>query len=1290
VAAFKILFRRARTLLWTAFSILVILAAVLVGIGKLLMPYSERYQPHLEAWLSEEFGRPVELDSFTGEWTAFGPRLSLQGMNLLPAGQTTPDHPDYVEAAVAIEAAALDIKPLNALLPGRPLYNFRVIGADFELRRTDAGRFELSGFGVTQRGGENQGSALKELARVGEVVLQDSSLVYQDEKFGVLLGFSGIGGWLRLKGDELAIEFQASFHDPRSGMVYGDIDATALMTLDGDQKVLDLAWQASAKELMLAAFQGRLPQNPFLPLTGWLNAELWGEWSRSSGHLVKGVTDLRDARLANEYQDLQLDRVNTRFRWQLADKGNWNLHLADFLFDDGSHPWTAPRISMARNTSEGLGLWISADQLPLEVPLNLARDVMLVYQTVWPAFLPRRASGNVSGLDLVLDENWGLKLARGSVKQASVLDWDRWPDLQGLDAEVALRSGSGRLSISGTAVAVDWPGMFRDSLSFTIPSCNVDLNWGQQWQVGFSNCSLHNGDIAAEAEIVISGDDGKPAVDVNAAITRGDIASLGAYWPEAILKENVKGWLRRGLLSGEIVNGRLQINGDMDDWPFRHGKGRFEAVAKVANGRIDYFEGWPQAGSLTATAHFLGAAMDIRGDVGDIGGVSVRSVTAGIADLKTPVLTVGYSAESELPKFLAFLQQTPLNDQIKVDLSDFSFAGVARTTGNLIVPLGSSPGELALDGKVDLPGGYFSDPGTGVTLDGIVGELHYDEKGFTGIGLESRFRGHPAKLDIAAGVDLEEKFRADLSGVFGVREVIPEFLLESYAELARVDGNCRWDVSLLVAPGVDSDETETLLTVKSELIGVELALPAPLNKRAGDHWPLELRFPLSGQSRLLDVEFKNRATLRFDLPENLESPRSAVIRLGTGLPAMAPDGYIRIDGSSQNIDLDGWIDVIVEGAMQGQGMGGLELEKGSISAQNLLFLDRNFDDVNLDFNVVESDISAEFSAEAIMGKVRFTSGESGMSSLSAEFERLALGDPVTSGMDMESNPADLPALHLYAKSFQYAGVELGETRIEAYPTANGFHFEKVDASSDQLSVQASGDWSLDEEGQRSDFDIHMASESLGEFLQSMDISSSIEGGQTLVDFNAWWPGSPATFALSRLNGEVVFSVVDGNITNASSGTGRLLGLLSIQALPKRLSLDFRDVFDSGFSFDEATGTFMMENGRARTDDLLLKSSSASISVSGSTNLVDQQYDQLLTIRPGLGNTLPIIGALAAGPPGAAAGLALQGLLHSQLGEATQVQYTITGDWDNPDFEAVDVKRVESETLPGSKENSDSS
>jgi uncharacterized protein (TIGR02099 family) len=1280
MTALKTIFRRTKTLLWTAFSILVILAAVVVGIGKLMMPYSDRYQPRLEAWLSEEFGRPIVLEGFRGEWTAYGPRLSLQGMKLMPVQSGALDGSQSSEEEVVIDSAALDIKPLNALIPGRPLYNFRVIGADFELRHTPEGRLELSGFGVSGRGGETRGSALGELARVGEVILQDSSLVYQDEKYGILLGFSDIQGRLRLEGDELSTEVQANFFDARGGLVYGEVETTLLLTLDEDQKMVDLAWQATARELMLAAFQGRLPRNPFLPLTGWLNAEMWGEWSRPGGHRVKGVTDLRDARLVNEYQDLRLDRINSRMQWQFMGKGKWNLHLADFLFDDGERSWTAPRISMARDAAAGLGLWISADELPLGVPANLARDIMSIYDTDWPAFLPETAAGTVNDLDLVLDSAWRLERVEGKVTQASVLDWDRWPDLRGLDAQVSMRRGSGLLRLSGERVSADWPRMFREPLHFAMPSCNLDLRWGQGWQVGFDDCRLENDDLAVHGEVRISGDEGKPDVDVNVALTRGRIDRFGPYWPEAILKEGVKNWLRKGLRAGQLTAGRFQIFGDMDDWPFRTGKGRFEASAEFENGQIDYMEGWPVASDLQGSVRFVGAAMDLHGRVGDIGGLSAKTVGASIADMKKAVLRVDYSADSDLPRFLAFLQQTPLHEQIGVDLSEFIFAGAAQTEGALVVPLGSAATDLVLGGLLKIPDGSFSDPVSDITLEGVSGELHYDERGFIGSALDSRFRGHPALLDLVAGVDREEKFRADLEGVFGVRDVIPAFLLESYSELAQVDGDCFWTASLIVAPGPDTDETEAVLQVESGLVGVELDLPAPFHKPAGEHWPLVFRYPFTGPSQVLDVEFANRATLRFDLSGDADSPRSSVIRLGDGLPAMPPDGLIRIEGKSDVIDLDGWIDIIIDGALEGRGMGGLDLEKGSLDAGRLLFLDRYFDDVSMEFDVVDTDIRARFAAEDIDGKVRYTTGGSGTSSLSAEFERLALADPVSNGLGMETDPADLPALHLYARSFLYSGVELGETRIEAYPTAQGFHFEKVDAASEQLSVLASGDWSLGEQGQRSDFEIHMASESLGEFLQTMDISSSMEGGQTMVDFSAWWPGSPATFALSRLNGQIEFSVVGGNITNASAGSGRLLGLLSIQALPKRLSLDFRDVFDSGFSFDEAAGTFVLENGTATTDDMLLKSSAAKISVSGSTDLVNQQYNQLLTIRPGLGNTLPIIGALAAGPVGVAAGLALQGLLHKQLGEATQVQYTIIGDWDDPVIEAVDVERVKTESL----------
>jgi len=1281
MTALKKFFRQAKTLLWTAFSILVIMAAVGVGIGKLLMPYSERYQPRLEAWLSTEFGRPIVLESFTGEWTAFGPRLSLQGMRLLPA--TSGEADEYLGGlqSVAIESAALDVKPLNLLVPGRPLYNFRVIGADFELRRTVDNRLELSGFGVSDRSGESQGSALKELAKIGEVVLQDSSLVYQDEKSGILLGFSNIQGSLRLDGDELSAEIQAGFFDARSGLVYGDVDATLLLTLGEDQKIVDLKWQATAGDLMLAAFQGRLPSNPFLPLSGWLNAELWGEWSQSSGHQIKGVVDLKDARLVNDFQDLSIDHVNSRVRWQFAGKGKWSLHLADLSFDDGQHSWIAPRLTVTRDKAADVGLWISADELPLEFPLNLTRDIMSVYGTAWPKFLPVGMSGRVDDLDLILDARWKVVMAKGSISEAGVVGSDRWPELAGLEATVSLQRGSGLLLIRGNPVDMNWPRMFREPVQFTMPDCNMDLAWGNGWQVGFNDCKLENDDLAVQGDVRIFGDEGKPTVDVNAYFNRGNMGRLGPYWPESILNNGVKTWLRKGLISGELVSGRFQIYGDMDDWPFREGKGRFEALAEIENGHLNYQDNWPEARGLQATVRFLGAGMDLSGSINEIGGVAARAVSADIVDFKAPVLRVDYSADASLPEVLGFVEQTPLKESIEVDLSEFTFAGSTRTEGTLVVPLGKSPGKLTLVGELTMPDGHFFDPVSGITLEQISGQLNYDETGFSGSALDTRFRDHSGKLDLAAGVGREEKFRADLTGVFGVRDVVPAFILESYDELTQFDGECFWNASMVVSSKSEFDETRTLLTIESGLEGVELNLPDPLQKRAGERWPLKFSYPISGPRQVLDLELIGRATMRFDLTDQAKSPRSAAMRVGRGLPEMPPEGFIRLEGAAETLDLDGWIDVIIEGAIGGKGMGGLALEKGNLQAEEILFMDRYFDDVSMGFDVVDTDINAEFKAANIDGKVRFTQGASGLGSLFAEFERLELGEPVSSGLDMETDPADLPALHLYARSFRYSGVELGETRIEAYPTANGFHFEKVDASSEQLSVQASGDWSLTEQGQRSDFEINMASVSLGDFLNTLDISSAVQGGQTVVDFSAWWPGPPSAFALSRLNGQIEFRVVDGNIADASAGSGRLLGLLSIQALPKRLSLDFRDVFDTGFSFDEAAGTFRMENGTATTDDMLMKSSAANITIHGSTNLVEQEYDQLMTVRPGLGNTLPIIGVLAGGPIGAAAGLALQGLLQGQIGEATKVQYAITGPWDDPLFEPVEVERVEPVPVP---------
>jgi uncharacterized protein YhdP len=167
---------------------------------------------------------------------------------------------------------------------------------------------------------------------------------------------------------------------------------------------------------------------------------------------------------------------------------------------------------------------------------------------------------------------------------------------------------------------------------------------------------------------------------------------------------------------------------------------------------------------------------------------------------------------------------------------------------------------------------------------------------------------------------------------------------------------------------------------------------------------------------------------------------------------------------------------------------------------------------------------------------------------------------------------------------------------------------------------------------------------------------------------------------------MTFSVVGGRVLNADPGAGRVLGLLSVGALPRRLAFDFRDVFETGFSFDRAQGTLRLESGTAHTDDFLLESTAATLAIEGSSDLVRQEFDYRMTVRPGVSQALPVIGAIAAGPPGAAAGLALQGLLRDALGDATEARYSISGSWTDPVVERLEAPLASrSPTAPAAME-----
>jgi uncharacterized protein YhdP len=135
--------------------------------------------------------------------------------------------------------------------------------------------------------------------------------------------------------------------------------------------------------------------------------------------------------------------------------------------------------------------------------------------------------------------------------------------------------------------------------------------------------------------------------------------------------------------------------------------------------------------------------------------------------------------------------------------------------------------------------------------------------------------------------------------------------------------------------------------------------------------------------------------------------------------------------------------------------------------------------------------------------------------------------------------------------------------------------------------------------------------------------------------------------------------------------GKLLGVLSLQALPRRITLDFRDVFSEGFAFDTIAGTGRIQNGVLSTDNLKLAGAAAQVAIAGDVDLARETQRLTVRVQPTLsagvsaGAALlflanPIVGAAVG-----AGSLLAQKVLKDPIEQMFSYEYLVTGSWSDP-------------------------
>ncbi|MCH8263254.1 MAG: hypothetical protein IIA77_09485, partial [Proteobacteria bacterium] len=411
------------------------------------------------------------------------------------------------------------------------------------------------------------------------------------------------------------------------------------------------------------------------------------------------------------------------------------------------------------------------------------------------------------------------------------------------------------------------------------------------------------------------------------------------------------------------------------------------------------------------------------------------------------------------------------------------------------------------------------------------------------------------------------------------------------------------------------------------------------------------------------------------------------LSFGGGVPAVNVDNQLSITGNVDHLIASEWFDLIPE-TTNGKK---LKTKDKAVSldvhVDSLEFMHQIFSDVNLKLGNIDSGYHLNVNAENISGDIYI--------------DRLIDDNPVTINLQKLSlvkntseneegkyviNPGSIPPLDIKISELIYDNIDLGQLSLVTSKITNGLSVDKINFNKTDMEIAGTGIWNIINHEHYSKFNLTLNAASMNTMLETFNYDiTAIEDGKTSLTLDAQWQGTPVDFSLTNLEGTLFMEINKGRFTDITSTTGRLFGLLSLQTLPRRLSLDFSDLFGKGLAFDNIEGRFSIENGNAYTNNLTMSGPSVNINISGRTGLVDHDYDQIATITPKVSDSLPMASALF-GPIGIGVGAVIflaSEIFHSlpeKIDTLLRKQYTITGAWDDP--QVTKIKRNEFENNNG--------
>ena len=777
--------------------------------------------------------------------------------------------------------------------------------------------------------------------------------------------------------------------------------------------------------------------------------------------------------------------------------------------------------------------------------------------------------------------------------------------------------------------------------------------------------------------------------------------------------------------------------------------GEFSVVGKIENGRLDVAPGrlgkdgkaplWPLIDAIDGRITFDRTRMEIDAKSARIHNVAVTSVKAVIADLLAPdkIMTVDGTATGALQELVGFVNDSPVVDWIG------RFTEETRASGNAVLSLKLQlPLARMLDTKVQ---GGLQLAGNDVTLQHAIptlfqtaGRLDFTEKGVTLNGLKANFVGGPvlasggSQRDGAIVIRAEGTVSSD-----GLRRTYSAPAMQRLAD--HVTGSSRYGATIAVR------KKHLEITVDSTLQGVALDLPAPLKKPAADALPLKFEIAAApGDDSGLHDEV--RLTLGTALAARYQRQKSTdknaawrVMRggIGVNVPPPQPDSGVNINVSLKTLNIDAWRSligaitgaagtvasasapasgsagavvavvaaapatgvsaIVPAGATESAGLEQyLDPEVISARAGELIVAGKKLDNVVVGVSHQKGVWQANIDAAQASGYVTWNQSQSGLGLGKVTARLASLIIPKTAASDVteilegKNSTTQIPALDIVAENFELFGKKLGRLELAA---SNGratgqreWRINRLLLANADAELKATGSWSRpDGSDNLTNLSYRLEVANAGKLLERFGFANVLKGGKGMLEGDIRWQGMPFSLDVPSLDGQMRIDMSAGQFLKVDPGAAKLLGVLSLQSLPRRLTLDFRDVFSEGFAFDGIAGTVAIAQGTARTDNLKMRSVNATVIMDGTADIAHESQNLHVAVIPEINvGTASVVYALAVNPVIGLGSFLAQLFLRDPLMRAFTFEYRITGPWSAPEVVKVNRRTGEAQNAPATQ------